>query len=217
MLLKLSIVIASTRPGRIGEPVGRWLHEEALVHDAFEPELVDLAEVGLPPLDEPDHPRNGRYTKDHTRPWSERVRAADAFVFVIPECNHRPAPALTNALAFLYAEWAHKATGLVSYGGVSAGTRAAEATKQILITLRLVVPPEAVHIPFVGDAIVEGRLVPTLSTRKEQLSCLTTWRGYRTPWRRCARRSQLGGRGRTTSFMASAPIRRGPHQRMLGR
>jgi NAD(P)H-dependent FMN reductase len=157
----LFVVIASTRPGRAGEPIGRWIHEEALAHGGFAPETVDLAEVGLPALDEPHHPRLGRYTKDHTRAWSERVSRADAFAFVTPEYNHGPAPALVNALAFLCAEWSYKAAGLVSYGGVSAGTRSAEVTKQIIATLRMVVPFEAVHIPFVHDRIVDGRFVPS--------------------------------------------------------
>ena len=154
----LQIVLASTRPNRSGAAIASWLAEQATAHGAFAPEVVDLAAVGLPPLDEPHHPRFGRYTKDHTRAWSARVRAADAFVFVTPEYNHGPAPALVNALAFLYAEWTYKAAGLASYGGVSAGTRAAEATKQLLTTLRMVVPPEAVHVPFVDDAVVDGRL-----------------------------------------------------------
>jgi NAD(P)H-dependent FMN reductase len=157
----LFVVIASTRPGRAGEPIGRWIHEEALAHARFAPEIVDLADVGLPALDEPHHPRLGRYTKDHTRAWSERVSRADAFAFVTPEYNHGPAPALVNALAFLYAEWTYKAAGLVSYGGVSGGTRSAEVTKQMLTTLRMVVPFEAVHIPFVHDRIVEGRFAPS--------------------------------------------------------
>jgi NAD(P)H-dependent FMN reductase len=155
----LLVVIASTRPGRAGEPVARWFHQRAAAHGGFEPELVDLREVGLPAMDEPNHPRLGQYTKQHTRVWSEHVQRADAFAFVTPEYNHGPAPALVNALAFLHAEWAYKPAGLVSYGGVSAGTRGAEMTKQIITTLKMVTPPEAVHIPFVANFIVDGALV----------------------------------------------------------
>lgn len=168
----LFVVIASTRPGRIGEPVARWIHDEALAHGGFAPEMVDLAEVGLPALDEPHHPRLGRYTKDHTRAWSERVQTADAFAFVTPEYNHGPAPALLNALAFLHAEWTYKAAGLVSYGGVSAGTRSAEATKQVLTTLKMVVPFEAVHIPFVTEVVNDGRVVPNAEMKQGALAML---------------------------------------------
>jgi len=157
----LSIVIASTRPGRAGEPVARWFIEQARAHGGFEAELLDLRAVGLPALDEPDHPRFGNYTREHTRAWSALVRGSDAFVFVIPEYNHGPAPALVNALAYLYSEWNYKAAGFVSYGGVSAGTRAVEATRPILATVRMVAPPEAVHIPFIDQRFSEAGLVPT--------------------------------------------------------
>jgi NAD(P)H-dependent FMN reductase len=158
---KLFVVIGATRPGRAGGPVGQWFYEHASAHGGFEPELIDLAEVGLPMMDEPNHPRLGQYTQPHTKAWSKMVDRADAFAFVTPEYNHGPAPALINALAYLSAEWAYKPAGIVSYGGVSAGTRAAEITKGVLTTLKMVVPPEAVHIPFVAQFIEDGRVVPS--------------------------------------------------------
>jgi NAD(P)H-dependent FMN reductase len=118
------IVIASTRPGRVGLPVARWFTERATEHGAFEIQVVDLAELDLPFLDEPRHPRLRQYTQDHTHAWSEMVDAADAFVFVTSEYNHGyPAP-LKNAIDDLNQEWKDKPLGFVSYGGVSAGTRA---------------------------------------------------------------------------------------------
>src|SRR5829696_7628991 len=133
----LQIFIASTRPGRAGEPVARWIEPLAQEHDGFEVELVDLAEVALPFLDEPNHPFMRQYTQQHTRDWSARVGRADAFVFVTPEYNFGiPAP-LKNALDFLFFEWQYKPVGVVSYGGVSAGTRAVQMLKQSLDSLRL--------------------------------------------------------------------------------
>ena len=156
----LSIVIASTRPGRVGEPVAQWFLAHARAHAGFQADLVDLRAVELPALDEPNHPRFGNYTQEHTKGWSARIQQADAFVFVVPEYNHGPAPALVNALAYLYSEWIYKAAGFVSYGGVSGGTRSVEATRPILATLRMVAPPEAVHIPFVDQMLRGGALVP---------------------------------------------------------
>jgi NAD(P)H-dependent FMN reductase len=155
----LKIVIASTRPGRVGLPVGEWFDERARAHGAFEVEVVDLAEVGLPFLDEPNHPRLRRYTQEHTRQWSATVSSADAFVFVTPEYNFGfPAP-LKNALDFLHWEWQYKAAGIVSYGGVSAGTRSAQMLKQVLTTLKIMPLFEAVSIPFVAQFIDdEGEL-----------------------------------------------------------
>jgi NAD(P)H-dependent FMN reductase len=143
------IVIASTRPGRVGEPVARWFHGHASAHGGFELELVDLAELALPMLDEPHHPRLRKYTKDHTRAWSARVEAADAFVLVTSEYNYGyPAP-LKNALDYLHHEWQYKPVAFVSYGGVAAGTRSVQQLKQVVGGLKLVAITESVNIPFV--------------------------------------------------------------------
>lgn len=145
----LQVLIGSTRPGRVGLPVGRWAAEAAAQHGGFDVELVDLADMELPLLDEPNHPRMSQYTRDHTRRWSEKVATADAFVFVAPEYNYGPPPALINALDYLYAEWAYKPVAFVSYGGVAAGLRSVQVLKQVVTTLRMVPIPEGVAIPFV--------------------------------------------------------------------
>jgi NAD(P)H-dependent FMN reductase len=144
----LQVVAASTRPGRKGLAIARWVQELAEAHGGFEVELVDLAEVGLPLFDEPNHPRLGQYVHQATRDWSATVSRADAFAIVTPEYNHSYPAALKNALDHLHAEWADKAVGLVSYGGVSAGLRAATALKPVLAALRMHPVPEAVSIPF---------------------------------------------------------------------
>ncbi len=154
----LQVVIASTRPGRIGMPVGQWASEHARAHGAFEVELVDLLKVGLPMMDEPNHPRLAQYTKEHTKAWSATVSRADAFVFVVPEYNYGCAPAIVNALDYLFHEWNYKPVGFVSYGGVSAGTRGVQMLKQVVTTLKLVALPEAVSIPFVQQLLEDGVL-----------------------------------------------------------
>jgi NAD(P)H-dependent FMN reductase len=111
---KLHVILASTRPGRAGEPIAEWFVARAKAHGAFEVELVDLAEVDLPFMDEPNHPRLRRYTHEHTKAWSARVDAADAFVFVTPEYNYGFTAPLKNAIDFLHFEWQHKPVGFVS-------------------------------------------------------------------------------------------------------
>jgi NAD(P)H-dependent FMN reductase len=153
---KLMIVLASTRPGRAGEPIARWIADVAEAHGGFDVEFADLAEVGLPLFDEPNHPRLREYTKAHTKRWSAQVDAADAFVFVHPEYNHSYNAALKNAIDFLHHEWAHKPVGFVSYGGVAAGTRALQHLKPVVSALRMVPIPEAVNIPFFTQFIDEN-------------------------------------------------------------
>ncbi|MEV7845237.1 NADPH-dependent FMN reductase [Streptomyces cyaneofuscatus] len=160
-MAKLEIIVASTRPGRIGPVIGSWTEKAAQEHGGFdEVELVDLAEVALPFMNEPLHPRLGRYTHQHTRDWSAKVREADAFVFVMPEYNYGYNAELKNAIDYLHEEWKYKPVDLVSYGGVSAGTRAAQMIKQVVTTLKMTPLAEAVSIPFVQEFIREGELAP---------------------------------------------------------
>ncbi len=147
----LLIIIGSTRPGRVGLPVARWFEARARAHGGFDVEVADLAEVDLPFLDEPKHPRFHDYTQPHTVRWSETVQDADAFVFVTSEYNHGyPAP-LKNAIDFLHQEWQYKPAGFVSYGGVAAGTRAMQQLKSVLSAVKMLVVTEAVNIPFVAQ------------------------------------------------------------------
>jgi len=151
----LQVVVASTRPGRRGIAVGGWIQRMAEQHGGFDIELVDLAEQQLPILDEPNHPRLGQYVHRHTKDWSATVSRADAFLFVTPEYNHSYPGALKNALDYLSAEWADKGAGIVSYGGVSAGLRAATALKPVLAALRMVPVVEAVSIPFFAQFLTD--------------------------------------------------------------
>jgi NAD(P)H-dependent FMN reductase len=156
---KLMIVIASTRPGRAGLPIAEWFTERAATHGAFAVEVVDLAELDLPFVDEPNHPRLRDYTHQHTKDWSARVDAADAFVFVTAEYNYGyPAP-LKNAIDYLHQEWQHKPVGFVSYGGIAAGTRSVQQLKQVVTTLKMVPVFEAVNIPFHVQFLDEERRV----------------------------------------------------------
>jgi NAD(P)H-dependent FMN reductase len=157
----LEVVIASTRPGRVGLPVAEWFVAHAVNHGGFDVEVADLAEIDLPLLDEPNHPRLRQYTKQHTLEWSARIERAGAFVFVTPEYNYGPTAALINAISYLNREWHYKPAGFVSYGGVSAGTRGVQVAKQVVTTLKIFALPEAVSIPFVQQFLDDdGRIQP---------------------------------------------------------
>jgi NAD(P)H-dependent FMN reductase len=153
----LQVIVASTRPGRIGRAVGEWFAAEAERHGAFEVELVDLADVALPLFDEPKHPRLQEYAHDHTRRWSETVGRGDAFAFVMPEYNFGYNAALKNAIDFLWHEWNDKPVALVGYGGVSGGLRAIQGIKPVLTAVRLQYAAE-VPIPFVHERVQDGKV-----------------------------------------------------------
>lgn len=158
--MKLMIIVGSVRPGRVGLPVAEWVRGVAQADDRFEIDFVDLAELALPFMDEPEHPSKRAYTKPHTIAWSRRVDAADAFIFVTPEYNHSFSPALKNALDFLGSEWSHKPVGFVSYGGVSAGSRGVALLEPTLTTLGLSRVGASVEINAIGRRIVDGAFAP---------------------------------------------------------
>ncbi|MFG1609320.1 NADPH-dependent FMN reductase [Actinoplanes sp. NPDC049265] len=132
----IAVILASTRPGRRGEAVARWVLDQATTRDDATFELVDLAEHHLPAVDEPFPPALGRYTLDHTRAWAATVARFDGYVFVTPEYNHAMPGTLKNALDRVYAEWNSKSAGVVSYG-VEGGIRAAEQLRLVLGALRV--------------------------------------------------------------------------------
>lgn len=150
-MLRLNVVIASTRPGRVGKPVGAWFHAFARQQQDFDAHWTDLADFHLPIYDEPHHPRLQKYQHEHTRRWAASVDAADAYVFVVPEYNGGPTPTLVNALNYVYNEWCYKPAGFVSYGGLSGGIRSVQITKLTLTTLKMVPLIEQVTIPMVNQ------------------------------------------------------------------
>lgn len=160
-MLRLNVIVASTRPGRVGKPVGTWFHEFAREHGNFDVQWADLVDFNLPILDEPHHPRQQKYQHEHTKRWAASVDSADAYVFVVPEYNFGPTPALLNALNYVYREWGYKPAGFVSYGGASGGMRSVQMTKLTLTTLKVVPLFEQVAIPMVNNHIDGERFNPT--------------------------------------------------------
>jgi NAD(P)H-dependent FMN reductase len=135
-MLRIAIILGSTRPGRIGEAVARWVHEQASRRGDADYELVDIARFDLPLLDEPVPPSRHQYSKPHTKAWAEKIASFDGFVFVTPEYNHGTSGALKNAIDFLYAEWNDKAAGFVGYGSAG-GVRAVEHLRLVMAELQV--------------------------------------------------------------------------------
>ena len=135
-MIRIGIILGSTRPGRNGEAVARWVLDVAKQRSDAQYELVDIAEYNLPHLDEAMPPSMGQYERPHTKAWAEKIASFDGFVFVTPEYNHSTSGALKNAIDFLYSEWNNKAAGFVSYGSVG-GTRAVEHLRLVMAELQV--------------------------------------------------------------------------------
>ncbi|MFP2901023.1 NADPH-dependent FMN reductase [Corallococcus sp. 4LFB] len=135
-MIKVAIVVGSTRPGRKADKVAGWVHDIAKKRSDATYEIVDIQDFNLPLLDEPTPPSMGKYTQEHTRRWSAAVAGYDAYVFVTPEYNHGTSGALKNALDFVYGEWNNKAAGFVGYGSAG-GVRAVEQLRLVAAELQL--------------------------------------------------------------------------------
>jgi NAD(P)H-dependent FMN reductase len=133
---RVAIVVGSTRPTRICADIAAWALAAAQQSSPLRYELLDLAEVNLPFLDEPLKAALQQYEHEHTRAWSRLVSSYAGFFFVFPQYNWGyPAP-LKNALDFLYYEWRDKPASFLTYG-TRGGSRAAEQFSTVLQGLHM--------------------------------------------------------------------------------
>lgn len=149
-MVRIGIILGSTRPGRIGAGVAEWVHGRASQRSDAEFELVDLEQFELPLLDEPLPPARGQYSKEHTKRWAAKIATFDGFVFVTPEYNHSTSGALKNAIDYLYAEWNNKAAGFVGYGSAG-GTRAVEHLRLIMAEVQVATVRNQVMLSLAND------------------------------------------------------------------
>lgn len=149
-MLKVAIILGSTRPERNGEGVAKWVYDTARKRNDAEFELVDIRDFNLPLLDEPIPPSQGKYSKQHTKAWAAKIDSFDAFVFVTAEYNHGIPGALKNAIDFLYNEWNNKVAGFVSYGSAG-GVRAVETLRQVMAELQVATVRSQVALSLFTD------------------------------------------------------------------
>lgn len=160
---RIGIVVASVREGRRGEPIARWIHEQAAAREGVSAELVDLREwpLGAYTHGKPATVAEAGFAADSLEGrWAALVRGLDAFIIVSPEYNHGYPGQLKNALDAVYAPWNHKPVAFVSYGGNASGARAAEQLASVAIELRMVPIRDGVHVRLIGLATDE-RGAPT--------------------------------------------------------
>lgn len=167
--MRLMIIWGSSRSGRKGGVVADWVKSQASADSRFEIDFVDLRELNLPFFDEPISPFSMKSINDYTHPegraWAERVQANDAIIIVTPEYNHGPPGVLKNTLDWVGPAWKDKPVGLISYGGISGGTRVVEQLRSITIELGLINVANAIHFPFFVKAFESGEQ-PSESTNE---------------------------------------------------
>jgi NAD(P)H-dependent FMN reductase len=166
-------------PQRNGEAVARWVHQLAQKRGDAQYELIDLAEVNLPLLDEPVPPAYHKYSRPHTKAWSERIAGYDGFVFVTAEYNHGIPAALKNAIDYLFTEWNDKAAGFVSYGSAG-GVRAVEHLRGVMGEIMVADVRQQVQLSLATDFENYSRFKPDPRHEKSlatMLDQLLAWAG----------------------------------------
>jgi NAD(P)H-dependent FMN reductase len=149
---RIAVVIGSTRPKRICRGIAEWVKDVAQADSPLSYELVDLAEIDLPFLDEPLKAALREYEHEHTRAWSRTVSAYSGFVFVFPQYNWGyPAP-LKNALDFLYYEWHDKPATTITYG-TRGGNKGAQQLHGVLEGLHMRSLEDRVEIVIADDDV----------------------------------------------------------------
>lgn len=141
--IKLDIIVASVRAGRVAPVVADWFAGTARRRPEFDVGVLDLAGTPLP-----QDLSGGPDVEAFTR----RIGAADAFVIVTSEYNHGYPAALKTAVDSVKREWRTKPVGFVSYGGLSGGLRAVEQLRQVLVEVHMVPVRESVSFHRVKHA-----------------------------------------------------------------
>lgn len=135
-MIKVAIIIGTTRPQRKAPAVANWVYDIAKTRKDAEFEIVDIQEFNLPLLDEPVPPSLSQYSQSHTKAWAAKIDSFDAYVFVTPEYNHGIPGSLKNAIDFIYKEWNNKSAGFVSYGSIG-GSRSAEQLRLVMAEMQV--------------------------------------------------------------------------------
>src|ERR687891_2830527 len=149
-MLRVAVILGSTRPGRNGEAVAKWIYDIAKKRTDAEFEYVDIKDYNLPLLDEPIPPSLGQYSKDHTKAWAAKIDSFDVFVFVTAEYNHGIPGALKNAIDFLFKEWNNKVAGFVGYGSAG-GVRSVEQLRLVMAELLVATVRSQVQLSLFTD------------------------------------------------------------------
>lgn len=182
-MLKVKVIVGSTRPQRFSEKVLPWIEEALGKRSDLVVEVLDLREHELPYFDMPMSPayvQDGAYPSEAMRAWAEKIGEADAYIIIAPEYNHGYSAVLKNALDVVYGEWNRKVVGFVSYGSVGGG-RVVEQLRQVAVELQMASTRTAVHIQapwLLSDEeghLKPGVLDPYQHSLEEMINQLVWW------------------------------------------
>jgi NAD(P)H-dependent FMN reductase len=158
-MLRLHVIVGSTRETRAAERVYQWVDRRARAHGAFDVTLLDLRDWPLPMFAEHigtlGNPADPTYSDPVVKRWNQTIAEGDAFIFITPEYNHSFSGVIKNAIDNVFASFAfrNKPVGMVSYSaGAVGGARAVEQLALVAIETELVPLRNSVLVAMVGAA-----------------------------------------------------------------
>ncbi len=157
-VVRIGVILASSRKGRRGENFAKWIHELVAERPDVEVQLLDLREYPVPAYayDQMPPKVETAYTDEVQRRWSEAVHGLDGFVIVTPEYNHGYPGHLKNAIDHVHLGWWYKPVAFVSYGGTACGARAVEQLRSVAVEVRMVPVRSEVNIRLIGLVLDEA-------------------------------------------------------------
>ena len=172
MPLKLALILGSSREGRFGDRVARWVQNELSALPEWQLDFIDPATLDLPAHHE-------RSDSAAVLALGDRLQTADAFIVITPEYNHGYPAVLKHLIDSVYAPWAAKPVGFISYGGVSGGARAVEQLRQVFAELHATTVRDSVSFNNVWDQFsAEGRLWAPEQARRSLATLLERLRWW---------------------------------------
>ncbi|MFC5846871.1 NADPH-dependent FMN reductase [Deinococcus petrolearius] len=144
-MVKIAIIIGSTREGRFADKPAAWLRGIVSRRSDAEYEFVDLRDFPMPFFDEVASNAYAPSQNEVAVRWQRKLAEFDGYVFITAEYNHAPTGVLKNALDYAYPEWNRKPAAFVGYGSVGAA-RAIEQLRQIAVELQMAPVRTGVHI-----------------------------------------------------------------------
>ena len=158
MAPRVLVLYGSYRSDRMGIRLARYL-VAGLTARGGEAELIDAKAVGLPMLDRmyKEYPRGTAPAA--LEALAEKIRAADAFVFVTGEYNWGMQPGLKNLTDHFLEEWFWRPAAIASYSaGRIAGARANFVWHATLSEMGMVVISSTITVgPIAAALTADGK------------------------------------------------------------
>jgi len=150
-MLKIKVILGTTRQQRLGDQPAKWIVEKAKAK-GLDVELLDLRDYPLPLFDEAMSPtaamgKEGAYPYPVSAKWTAKIGEADGFIFTVAEYNHGYPAVLKNAFDYVAKEWNKKPVAFVGYGTVG-GARAVEQLRPVVAEQQMVSIRTAVHMVY---------------------------------------------------------------------